>query len=127
VGGEIDFPGCRSKLTVSIRQDVVSTLNVQHNCHSAGCDVKVTGTVRVEREESEENNATVAHKNTVNFVVNSLELPGSRTLWEWVDLPRGEDEVNDLIPMLEEGLAAWIDAGGDDGNEGEEQLAPEAS
>ncbi|KAA1121789.1 hypothetical protein PGTUg99_029968 [Puccinia graminis f. sp. tritici] len=88
-------------------KDVISTINVQHNCQAGGCEVTVTGRVRVEREESEENNATVAHKNTVDYVVNSLELPGARALREWVDLPRGEEEVHDLIPMLEKGLAAW--------------------
>jgi hypothetical protein len=81
----------------------------------------VTGRVRVEQEESEENNATVAHKYTVDYVVNSLELPGARALREWVDLPREEEEVCDLIPMLEKGLAAWV-VSGEGGDHGEGDL-----
>jgi hypothetical protein len=95
-------------------QDVVSTINVQHNCHAGGCEVTLTGRVCVEREESEENNKTVAHRNTIHYLVNSLEIPGAGNLRRWVDLPRGEGDVRHLIPMLEQGLGAWLNSEKDD-------------
>jgi hypothetical protein len=70
--------------------------------------------VRVEREESEENNNTVVHKNTIQYVVNSLEIPGTMVLRQWVDIPKGEEEVSQLIPMLEQGLGALLNAGEED-------------
>ncbi|WAQ92623.1 hypothetical protein PtA15_17A105 [Puccinia triticina] len=92
--------------------EVVSTLNVQHDCHTGGCEVSATGRVRVERQESKENHATVVHKNAKFFVVNSGELPRNQELVSWVDLPSGEEDIQDVIPGLEDGLAAWVRAGG---------------
>lgn len=93
-------------------KEVVATLNVQHNCHAGGCEVSASGRVWVEREESEDNNVTVVHANVDEYVVNSGELPGSKEVQEWMDVPRGEGEIQPLIPMLEESLAAWLQAGG---------------
>ncbi|KAA1076465.1 hypothetical protein PGT21_007921 [Puccinia graminis f. sp. tritici] len=90
--------------------EVLASMNVQHNCHLGGCPVTYTGIVRIEREESEENNATVSHRDSLNFVVNSAELPGSAMLRQWAAVPRGEN--NDLIHMLHEGLARWHEGGG---------------
>ncbi|KAA1116338.1 hypothetical protein PGT21_009947 [Puccinia graminis f. sp. tritici] len=112
-GGVDDFYGMRKISKTGITKfvkidDVVSTINVQHNCHAGGCEVVSTGRVIVEREESEENNKTVTHKNTVHYLVNSLEIPGANLLRHWVDLPRREEDVSDLIPMLQQGLAVWL-------------------
>ncbi|OAV95885.1 hypothetical protein PTTG_26548 [Puccinia triticina 1-1 BBBD Race 1] len=102
-----------------IFKDLVLTLNVQHNCVAGGCELSATGRVCVEREESEENNATVAHKDADCFVVNSGELPRNKELVEWADVPRGEEHIQHLIPMLEGGLAAWLGAGGSVSNDKE--------
>jgi hypothetical protein len=80
--------------------------------------------VIVEREESEENNKTVMHKNTVHYLVNSTEIPGTSLLRHWVDLPQREEDVRHLIPMLQQGLAVWLNVGGDDGPEDEYFDAP---
>ncbi|KAI9620308.1 hypothetical protein H4Q26_013878 [Puccinia striiformis f. sp. tritici PST-130] len=103
-------------------QDVVATINVQHNCHAAGCVVAATGRVVLEREESEENNNIVMHTKSTKYIVNSSELPGTTALRDWADVPRGEEEIQDLIGMLKDGLAAWVQSDGEVDTEGENEL-----
>ncbi|EFP89843.2 uncharacterized protein PGTG_15799 [Puccinia graminis f. sp. tritici CRL 75-36-700-3] len=102
-----------------VKTGITKFVRIKHNCHAGGCEVTSTGRVCVEREESEENNKTVTHKDTVHYVVNSMEIPGARGLRLWVDIPRGEEEVGQLIPMLQRGLAVWRNTGEDEGPEEE--------
>ncbi|KAA1088985.1 hypothetical protein PGT21_003029 [Puccinia graminis f. sp. tritici] len=92
---------------------IESTINVQHNCHAGGCQVSPTGRVRIEREDSEENNNIVVHGDTDEYVVNSGELNSTQVLRTWVDVPRGGEEIGDLIPALNKGLATWLQAAGE--------------
>ncbi|KAA1076653.1 hypothetical protein PGT21_014571 [Puccinia graminis f. sp. tritici] len=101
-------------------EGVESTINIQHNCHAGGCQVSPTGQILIEREESKENNVIVVHEDTGEYIVNSGELNGRKVLRDWVDVPRGEEDIRDVIPTLKKGLATWVQAAS--GSEEDEDL-----
>ncbi|KAA1097929.1 hypothetical protein PGT21_024076 [Puccinia graminis f. sp. tritici] len=111
--------------TITKTMEITATMNVQHNCHLSNCQVDYTGRVRVEREESEENNATVTHLDSSEFVVNSAELPGSAVLRNWAAVPQRESDVQHLLPMLYEGLSRWHEGGGQNAPEPISVIDPE--
>ncbi|POV95138.1 hypothetical protein PSHT_15826 [Puccinia striiformis] len=62
------------------------------------------------------------HTKSTKYIVNSSELPGTTALRDWADVPRGEEEIQDLIGMLKDGLAAWVQSDGEVDTEGENEL-----
>ncbi|KAI0755370.1 hypothetical protein C8Q80DRAFT_428645 [Daedaleopsis nitida] len=55
-------------------EDILCTINVQHDCISAKCNIDGTQIIRQEREETSRTRAVLEHTNNIQYVINTHAL-----------------------------------------------------
>ncbi|KAJ8591249.1 hypothetical protein M405DRAFT_717325, partial [Rhizopogon salebrosus TDB-379] len=55
-------------------QDLLSAVNLQHDCASSGCNESVLVNIRQERTETTKTKTSIVHKDTGRFVLNAHSL-----------------------------------------------------
>ncbi|KAH9820292.1 hypothetical protein DFH28DRAFT_1218255 [Melampsora americana] len=87
---------------------VTCVLNVQHNCHEAGCAVTMTKTSRIERTAAQKKKPEVTHKVSHSFILNAGAHYSSeyhRLITDHIWSPVIADEWEASIT---EGLSVWF-------------------
>lgn len=90
-------------------QDVVSVLNVQHNCWDAQCTITNTRAYHLEKTQVTQTRPEITHRFSTSFIVNagalySSELHRLATDHEWSEVTPAEWQ--DAVKL---GLSAWFD------------------
>ncbi|KAH9440900.1 hypothetical protein Pst134EB_029552 [Puccinia striiformis f. sp. tritici] len=86
---------------------IKSTLNLQHNCYTAGCQVTNTKSNRMERLETTIKTPEVQHKNGSSFILNSALLHAPEDHRRLADLPIARVTPEQWLEICALGLARW--------------------
>ncbi|PLW53225.1 hypothetical protein PCANC_07490 [Puccinia coronata f. sp. avenae] len=87
--------------------DIKTTLNLQHDCHTAGCPVTSTRSTRIERLDTTIKTPEVQHKGDTSFILNSASLHSPETHRRLADLPIPDILPSEWIKVCHAGLERW--------------------
>ncbi|OAV93398.1 hypothetical protein PTTG_27334 [Puccinia triticina 1-1 BBBD Race 1] len=88
-------------------EEVVSCLNLQHNCHNGNCKLTKTRKLRIERNDSEVMALEITHNNEKQFILNSCSLHSVDSHQSTSGLVFKRIEPLQWIDTLHEGLNKW--------------------
>ncbi|KAA1106853.1 hypothetical protein PGTUg99_020771 [Puccinia graminis f. sp. tritici] len=92
-------------------QDVVSTLNVQHDCHKGQCSIELTKQKKLEREAIGRYVGEVTHANNINYIVNLASLSSVDAHRNFSGVPVEAVDCRKQLRGVHEGLTQWHLAG----------------
>ncbi|PLW29285.1 hypothetical protein PCANC_14886 [Puccinia coronata f. sp. avenae] len=87
--------------------DIKATLNFQHDCNTAQCQVTNTRNTRIERIGTTLTTPEVRHQDDPNFILNSGSLHAPKDHCRLADLPIIDVLPHKWIDICKEGLANW--------------------
>ncbi|KAA1138086.1 hypothetical protein PGTUg99_029966 [Puccinia graminis f. sp. tritici] len=92
-------------------QDVVSTLNVQHDCHKGQCSIELTKQKKLEREAIGRYVGEVTHADNINYIVNLASLSSVDAHRNFSGVPVEAVDCRKQLRGVHEGLTQWHLAG----------------
>ncbi|PLW16202.1 hypothetical protein PCASD_18054 [Puccinia coronata f. sp. avenae] len=88
-------------------KEVLSSLNLQHNCHNGNCQLTKTRVMRVERQDSQVKAMEVAHEDNKKFILNSCSLQAIKFHRRTSGLKLETVEPLQWLNALHDGLNKW--------------------
>lgn len=99
----------RKILTLKIvQQDIISLVNLQHNCHRGKCDTTGTQALRQEREATTRSRAVVSHSDQTHFIVNTQSLHNYQHIFNAIPISLRGSSFNIIDPIGLRNQAAAI-------------------
>ncbi|EFP82044.1 uncharacterized protein PGTG_07441 [Puccinia graminis f. sp. tritici CRL 75-36-700-3] len=93
------------------RKDVVSTLNVQHDCHKGQCSIDLTKKKKLEQEAIGRYVGEVTHTDNINYIVNLASLSSVDAHRNYSGVTVEAVDCKEQLRGVHEGLAQWHLAG----------------
>ncbi|PLW54463.1 hypothetical protein PCANC_05636 [Puccinia coronata f. sp. avenae] len=88
-------------------KEVLSSLNLQHNCHDGNCQLTKTRVMRVERHDSQVKAMEVTHEDNKKFILNSCSLRAIESHRRTSGLKLETVEPLQWVNALHDGLNKW--------------------
>ncbi|EIW74160.1 hypothetical protein CONPUDRAFT_18304, partial [Coniophora puteana RWD-64-598 SS2] len=80
--------------------DILSSVNIQHDCHAVGCQASGVQHIAQERELTMRTRSVIQHADDINFVINVYSLHNYKTIRD--ALPLHLKHANRFIPQQKE-------------------------
>ncbi|KAG0147464.1 hypothetical protein CROQUDRAFT_18982, partial [Cronartium quercuum f. sp. fusiforme G11] len=88
-------------------QLIEGLLNVQHNCHDAGCSLEATKGMYVECTLTLNKTNQLVHKKTNSYILNSAALYSGELHQHWADLHLPSVTAGQWRSTIRDGLIHW--------------------
>ncbi|KAA1094698.1 hypothetical protein PGT21_028578 [Puccinia graminis f. sp. tritici] len=96
-----------NQMNIWMLQDIKTTLNLQHDCHSGKCQVTNTRSTHIERLETTIKTPEVKHKDNHSFILNSASLHAQEDHRRLAALDISPVSPDQWIEVCNIGLARW--------------------
>ncbi|PLW05813.1 hypothetical protein PCANC_27576 [Puccinia coronata f. sp. avenae] len=99
---------CKTKELWAVNsKDIVTTLNLQHDCHHGQCKVTRTRSTTIERLETTIKTPEVLHQDDEFFILNSASLHAPEQHRRIADLPITPVSPKQWLSITQLGLSRW--------------------
>ncbi|KAI9625284.1 hypothetical protein KEM48_010973 [Puccinia striiformis f. sp. tritici PST-130] len=87
--------------------NILTGLNVQHDCHQSGCQLEATRTAIVERRKSSQKNLELNHRDEDRYIINFSSLASVSWHRKFSDLLFSSPTQLEWIDIMHDGLNEW--------------------
>ncbi|EGG00905.1 uncharacterized protein MELLADRAFT_111397 [Melampsora larici-populina 98AG31] len=91
-------------------KDVVTVINVQHNCHEGKCKVTMSHTKKIERKVCDVLVSGITHADTNSFIINSAAQYSGEVHRRIAEVNLTTVNATQWNSAIQEGLKAWNEA-----------------